>query len=338
MNGIKRWWWLTAASTGMLAGAIALFASPCQASNSDAANAKSFPSHPVHLIVGFAAGGATDLQARMLAEGLTKLWGESVIVENVGGASGSVAAGRVAKDPADGYTLLVDTAGALTIRPQLEKVPYDTLNDFIPITAIATNDAVIVVASDFPANNFQEFLKVTKANPGKYTYGTSGMGSITMLGMEAFKRRAGFDIRHIPYKGDSQVLLDVMGDHIPIGFVAIPSVASQLSSGKVRALATLGQKRLKLFPKLPTVGEFGYTDQICSSWIGILAPAHTPDAIVQKLNHDIRQVANDPKFIAKLEQGGSRAFNSSVAEFTQFVKQDMKAKGDIIKAINLKLE
>lgn len=322
--------WLAAAC---LASTLGVTANVCSA-----VGAASFPDRPVRLIVAFAPGGATDLQARMLAEGLTKLWSQTVFVENRPGAAGGLAAETVARMPADGYTLLANTAGALTIRPHLEKVGYNTLKDFIPITAIATNDAVIVVAENFPAKNFSEFLAVVKANPGKYGYGTSGQGSITMLGMEAFKKKAAFDIVHVPYKGDSQAILDLLGNHISIAFVAIPSVASQLASGKVRAIATLGEKRLKLFPDLPTVAEFGYANQICSSWIGILGIAGTPDDIIQKINRDILKVVDDPKFIAELEKGGSRSFASSVDQFTAFVKNDIKVKGDIIKSINLKLD
>jgi tripartite-type tricarboxylate transporter receptor subunit TctC len=320
-------------AAALLTSTLGLFAFGCQAADAD-----SYPDHPVRLIVGFAAGGATDLQARMLAEGLTKLWGKTVIPENRPGASGGLAAEMVARSAPDGYTLLADTAGALTIRPHLEKVNYDTLKDFIPITAIATNDAVIMVSENFPAKTFPEFIAVVKAAPGRYGYGTSGQGSITMLGMEALKKKMGFDIVHVPYKGDSQAMLDLMGGHIPIALPAMPSVTSQLSSGKVRAIATLGEKRLKLFPNLPTVAEYGYSDQICSSWIGILGVAGTPDAIVQKINRDIRKVVDDPKFVAALEQGGSRSFDSSVAQFTAFVKNDIKVKGDIIKSIGLKLD
>lgn len=303
-----------------------------------AASADDYPDRPVRLIVGFAAGGATDLQARMLAEGLTKLWGKNVIVENRTGASGGLAAETVAKSAPDGYTLLVNTAGAMTIRPHLEKVNYDTLKDFIPITAIATNDAVIMVADSFPAKTFPEFVAAVKASPNKYGYGTSGQGSITMLGMEVLKKKIGFDIVHVPYKGDSQAILDLMGNHIPIALPAMASVTSQLLSGKVRAIATLGEKRLKLFPDLPTVAEYGYPDQICSSWVGILAVTQTPDAVIQKINRDIRKVVGDPKFVAALEQGGSRSFDSSVAQFTEFVKNDMRVKGELIKSINLKLD
>jgi tripartite-type tricarboxylate transporter receptor subunit TctC len=300
------------------------------------AHADDYPNRTIKVVVGFAAGGATDVLARIVAEGLHRTLGQPAIVENRPGANAKIAAEVVAKAPADGYTLMVASVGALAINVHLPPKPaYDTLRDFAPISLLAVNDGVLLVNNDFPAKDFAEFVQVLKAAPGKYGYGTSGVGSPTHLGAELLKRTVGVDIYHVPYKGDSQAINDTVGGHLPIAVVVLASASGQVEGGALRAIAGLGPKRFKEFPNLPTVAESGYPGYAAGSWLGMLAPAGTPPAIVRKLNEAVQRIMNDPAIIKTLEASGSRPAPTSPEEFTQHIKSELTKWGNVIREVGI---
>ncbi len=303
------------------------------------ARADDYPSKPVRIIVGFAAGGATDVLARMLAEGLRKVLGQSFVVENRPGANATIAGEAAAKSAPDGYTLLVTSAGSLTISVHMSPKPnYDTLTSFVPITLLAVNDGVLLANNNFPAKTFPEFVKLLKESPGKYGFGTSGVGSPTHLGAELLKRTVGVNMFHVPYKGDSQALADAIAGHVPLAVVVMASASAQVQSGAVRALAALGPQRFRDFPDLPTVAESGYPGYAAGSWIGLLAPAGTPKEIISKLNEASRKVMTDPEVTGKLVASGSRPSPNSPEEFYRHIESEHKKWGEIIREANIKSE
>ena len=301
-----------------------------------AAMAQTYPTKPVRVVVGYAAGGATDVHARVLAEGLTKLLGQNFYVENRVGAAGGIAAEQVAHTPADGYTLMVATSGALAIPQNFGKLPYDPVKDFVPIGQITTNDIVLVVNNNFPAKTFAEFVQVLKASPGKYSYGVSGKGAITHIVGERLKRRVGIEMQVIPYKGDSQAMNDTIGGASPISLLALSSVGALVKSGKARPLVVMGPQRLKYFPEIPTMAESGYPDFIASSWIGVYAPAGTPPAVVKILSDASRKVMSDPLVVERLEVTGARVAIKGPEEFTTFMGKEIVEFAQIIKTADIK--
>lgn len=304
---------------------------------STVAMAQTYPNRPIRVLVGFAAGGATDVLARVVADGLNQALGQPVVVENKPGANATIATELVAKSPPDGYTLLVASVGSLAIAVNMDPKPnYDTLKDFAPVSLLAVNDGVLIVKNDFPAKNFGEFVKVLKGEPGKYGYGTSGNGSPTHLAGELLKRVAGISMNHIPYRGDAQAIGDVVGGHLPIGVNVMASASSQVKGGAVRAIAALGSERLKDFPDLPTVAESGYPGYSGGSWIGLLAPAGTPPDVVKRLNEISRAVMAKPDVAAKLEASGSRITTGSSEEFASYIAAEIKKWGQVVTEANIK--
>lgn len=303
-----------------------------------AAQAAGYPNKSVKIMVGYAAGGATDVHARILAEGLTKQLGQNFYVENKPGATGVIAADQVSKSAPDGYTLMVATSGAMAIPQNFGKLPYDPVKDFVPIGQITTNDLVLVVNNNFPARNFAEFVKELKANPQKYSYGVSGKGSITHINGERLKRLVGIDMQVVPYKGDSQAMTDTIGGASPISFVALSSVGALVKGGQARPLVVTGDKRLKYFPEIPTVAESGYPDFYASSWIVLFAPAGTPPDIVKLLGETSRKVMSDPAVIEKLEVSGSRLSVKNSQEFSAFMAKEIAEYAQVIRAADIKPE
>ncbi|MDQ8731974.1 tripartite tricarboxylate transporter substrate binding protein [Bradyrhizobium sp. LHD-71] len=298
-----------------------------------------YPDRPIRIIVGFAAGGATDILARAVGESLHRQFGQPVIIENKPGANARIAAELVAKAPADGYTLTVATVGALAIGVHIPPKPnYDTLRDFAPIGLLAVNDGVLLVKNDFPAKDFQEFVKLLKQSPGKFGFGTSGFASPTHLAGELLKRTAGIDMHHIPYKGDAQALADLVGGHLDIGLLVMASASGQVKSGGVRALAALGSERMKDFPNLKTVAEMGFPGYSGGSWIGLLAPAGTPPDIISKLSEALRRLSSEPEFIKTMETSGSRPAYNTPIEFGAYIKTEWDRWGAVIRETNMKGE
>ncbi|MBV7484988.1 tripartite tricarboxylate transporter substrate binding protein [Bordetella sp. BOR01] len=294
-----------------------------------------YPNRTVRVLVGYSPGGATDLQARMLSEGLQKQLGQPFVVENRQGASGVLAAQTLKSQPADGYTLMVATSGAMAIPQNFQKLPYDPLNDFIPIAQIVANDLVMIVNNKSPAKDLKGFVELINSEKGRYSYGVSGHGSITHVAGERLKRELGVDMQVVPYRGDSMAFADTLGGSVPASFVAMPSVAQAVKADQVRALFVTGSKRLASFPQVPTLAELGYPDFVMSSWIAVFAPAGTPAPIVTKLSNAIGKVMSDPDLVEKLESTGSRVEYRDQASFDKFFRQDVDTFARIIREANI---
>lgn len=290
-----------------------------------------YPNRPVRLLVGYSPGGATDLQARMLAEGLQKQLGQSFVVENRQGAAGVLAAQTLKSQPADGYTLMVATSGAMAIPQNFQTLPYDPLKDFVPVAQIVANDLVMIVNNKSPAQDLKSFVSLVNGEKGRYSYGVSGHGSITHVAGERLKGELKIDMQVVPYRGDSMAFADTLGGSVPASFVAMPSVSEAVKGGQVRALFVTGSKRLAAFPDVPTLAEQGHPDFVMSSWIAVFAPAGTPAPVVNKLSDAIGKVMADPAVVQKLESTGSRVEFRDQTAFAEFFRDEVDSFAKIIR-------
>jgi tripartite-type tricarboxylate transporter receptor subunit TctC len=257
--------------------------------------------------VPFTPGGSTDILARAIGQELTRAWGQSVIVDNVPGAGGAIGADKVAKAPADGYTLLMGHIGTLAVNPSLyPKLPYNPLKDFAPVAGVARVPNVLVVHPSVPAKDVRELVALAKAKPGLLNYGSGGNGSAANLATEYFKLQTGVSMVHIPYKGTAPAVTDLIGGQIQVLFTGAPAVIGHVKSGQLRALAVSSPKRLDALPDLPTVAESGYKDFEADQWYGVVAPAGTPREVISKLNAQINAALNTPELKARLASGRRR--------------------------------
>jgi len=322
--------------TGVWVGSIAAVLAQCLVAVT--AQAQEYPVRPVKMMVGYGAGGAVDVAARLVADSWQGRFSQPVVVENRPGASGMVAAEFTSKAPADGYTVMMTSGGTMTIVVHLVKPGFDSLRDFAPISTFVFNDAVIVVNPKNPARTLQELIAEAKRNPGKLSFGSSGLGGPQHLAGELLKVRAGIDMVHIPYKGDAQGTTDLLGGNLNIMMAAIPSVAGQIRAGAVRAVAMLADRRNADFPDIPTVAESGFPGYSVVNWVAPIAPAGTPPAIIQKLNEATRAVLADPAAVKKLAAMGSRVEASTPDEFGKLIRSEYAKWGDVIRTQNIKLE
>lgn len=320
------------------AGAVRLLLFVALAMWPAAASAESFPDRPIKLIIPFTPGGVTDNIGRILGERMSRELGQPLVIENRTGANGRIGTDVVAKSSADGYTLLLGSVGAFTIHPHMIKVPYDPVNDFIPISLIATNDVVVVVNRDFPAQTPSELIAYLKANSGKLQYGSSGVGSPTHLATEMFKRQVGVDMVHVPYRGDSAAVRDVVGGVVNLSFSTVSATISLIEAGNLRAIASTGLARSKMLPGVPTLDESGLKGFNADSWVGFFAPARTPDAVVGRLYRAVKTALSDPDVQRKLTAGGNTIVGNDTVAFKTFLAAESKKWGDLIRSENIKME
>ena len=300
-----------------------------------AIRADDYPSRPVQLIIPFAAGGPTDIVGRIMAAKMGELLGQQFVVENRSGAGGNIGAEAVAKASADGYTILMATVSTNAINPGLYKhMSYDAIRDFAPLGRIGVTPTLLLVNPSIPASDVKSLIALIKANPGKYNYGSSGVGSILHLCGEEFKALAGdLEITHIPYKGSAPMDTDLLGGQIAMAFDATPTAMPLAKSGKLRALGAGMAKRLPAMPDLPTLQEQGLKGYECYTWNALLAPAGTPKPIVDKLNRAINEALADPAVFSALEKAGIDSTPGSTPETTAtFVKAELAKWAPIIKA------
>jgi tripartite-type tricarboxylate transporter receptor subunit TctC len=265
-----------------------------------------YPNRPVRIVVSFSAGGPTDIVGRVMAQRLSELFGQQFFVENKVGAGGNIGADQVAKSPPDGYTLLVATVSTHAINPGLySKMPYDPVKDFAPIAQVGVTPTMLGVHPSLPANDIKSLVALIKNNPGKYTYGSSGLGSILHLCGEQFKALAGgLDIQHVPYRGSAPMMGDLVGGQISMAFDATPTAMPQAKSGSIRALGAGMAERIKQMPEMPTLQEQGLKGFECYTWNAILAPAGTPQPVIDKLAGAIKTALDDPNVYKRLEEAG----------------------------------
>ena len=295
----------------------------------------SYPSKPVRIMVSFAAGGPTDQVARIVGAKLTDLLGQTFIVENKTGAGGNIGADVVAKAPADGYTLLMATVSTHAINPGLYKnMPYDPVKDFTPVMQVGVTPCVLAVHPSLPVKDVKSLVALLKANPGKYSYGSSGMGSILHLCGEQFKTAAGgLQMVHVPYRGSAPMIADLVGGQIAVAFDALPTVLPQVQGGKIRAIGGGMATRARAMPDLPTLQEQGVPGFECYTWNAILAPAKTPAPVVSVLSEAIRKALADPVILKRLEDVGVDPTPDSTPEkLAEFIKAELAKWAPIIKA------
>jgi tripartite-type tricarboxylate transporter receptor subunit TctC len=299
-------------------------------------HAQSYPSKAVRLVVPFAAGGSTDIIARVLAQKLNEMWGQTVIVDNRAGGSTVIGTDLVAKAPPDGHTLLI-TPAPFTIVPSLTtKLPYDPQKDFEPVTLINTTPLVVVVHPGVPAKSIKELIALAKSRPGALNYGSSGSGGSNHLAGELFNAMAGVKMVHVPYKGNAPALIDLVGGHVDLVFNGLTSALPLIKSAKLRAIGMTSLKRAGALPEVPTLDEQGLKGFQAVAWNGLMAPARTPKDVIAKLNADVLKVIRSPELVEKLKAEGSDPVGSSVADYTAFLRDEIAKWAKVIKFANIK--
>jgi tripartite-type tricarboxylate transporter receptor subunit TctC len=301
------------------------------------AAAQGYPSRPIRLVVGFAAGGTTDFMARLLADKLREPLGQIVVVENRTGANGALGAEFVAKSEPDGYTLYFTTAGVAAVYPHLgASPPYDTLKDFVAVSRVAFNSTMLVVNARMPANSATELAALARQNPGRITIAITGIGSVSHLGLALFQAAAGVRFLQVPYRGASPAMTDLLGGQLDGLFGDGPTVIAHIAAGRIKPLAATSKRRSEIFPDVPTFAEQGFADTVADQWAGVLAPARTPTAIVAKLNAGIVAAMNDPQVRAKLAQTGVVPAPDSPEEFGRYLRDEYARWGRIIREKGIK--
>ena len=303
------------------------------------ATAQNFPDHTVKVIVPYVAGGGTDSVARAVSQGLQELWGQPVVVENKSGAGTAVGSEYAAKSPADGYTLLFSDSSALVINPHVySKLRYDPIKDFEPVALAVRLAPVLAVSNDVKAKSVGEFIAYAKAHPGEMTYASPGTGTYTHIAMEYLKHMAGINMLHVPYKGSSPAMTDLIAGRIASYMVTYSVFDQYEKDGKLRILAAATDKRLPNRPDLPTIGET-VKDYSIDVWFGFAAPAGTPTAILDKIHADVNKIVNDPAFVEKfLKPQAFIAGNLSRTEFAVQVKSDFAKWGELVKIAGVKID
>ena len=297
-----------------------------------------YPSRPITLVVPFPAGGSTDLVARLVAAGMVKSLGQQIVVENRGGAGGNIGSAAVARGEPDGYTILMGTVATHALNPALyKKMPYDAVKDFAPISLLAFIPNVLVVNNDFPAKSVAELIDLLKANPGKYSYASSGNGTPLHLSGELFKSMAGVDMAHVPYKGAGPALVDVMGGHVPIMFDNLPPSLEHIRAGNLRGLAVTTKERAPAIPELPTIAETlpGYETY---SWNAFFAPAGTPKPVIDRLNAAALAALADPEIAAKLKDLSTIVVGSTPEQLATHVQAELAKWAPVVKASGAQLD
>ncbi len=331
MNKTKRLT-ITGAAALMFAGWAGL--AQAQASAEDA-----YPNKPVRIVITVPPGGATDFIARTIGAKLSEFLGQPVIIDNRAGASGTIAAAAVAKAAPDGYTLMQNSITTHGIGPHLyTKLPYDSYQDFTPITMLADLPLIMAVNANLPANSVKEMLALIKAQPGKYSYASAGNATPPHMAGELFKLVTGSDMLHIPYKGSGAAVVDVIAGRVPVMFDAAPSLLPHIRSGKLKALAAASPKRNPLFPDVPTFAELGYPGIEVSLWYGMLAPAGTPPAIVKRLNTELLKVLAAPDVQQKLAAQGAVPVGSTPQQFAAFMRAEYERWGPVVQKAGVKID
>ena len=303
------------------------------------AGAQNYPTKPIHLVVPFTPGGSTDILARAIGQELTKAWGQSVIIDNVPGAGGSIGADRVAKSQADGYTLLMGHIGTLAVNPSLyPHLPYQPLRDFAPVAWVARVPNVLVVHPSVPAKNVRELVALAKAKPASLSYGSGGNGSAANLATEYFKLQTGTSMVHIPYRGTAPAVTDLIGGQIQVLFTGAPAVLAYVKAGQMRPLAVSSPQRLDSLPDVPTVAESGYKGFEADQWYGVVAPTGTPKDIITKLNTQINVALGTSVLKARLNSEGAIAAPTTPEAFGTHIKSELERWRPVITSGRVKAE
>jgi tripartite-type tricarboxylate transporter receptor subunit TctC len=315
----------------LAAGAAALPALP------HIARAQAYPSRPVRIIVGFTPGTTADILARLIGQWLQERLGQPFVIENRPGAGTNIGTEAVVRAPADGYTLLLATSVNATNVTLYEKLNFDFIRDITPVAGLISVPQLMEVTPSFPAKTVPEFIAHVKANPGKVTMGSTGIGTNTHLAGELFKIMAGISMVHVPYSGAPQMLTDLISGRVQVAFDLVPSSIEHIRGGRLRSLAVTTAARVDVLPDLPTINNFvsGYE---ASAWLGLGAPRNTPDEIVKKLNSEINVALSDPKIKARLTELGATPLALTPAAFGELVVDETVKWRNVIRTVNIKLQ
>jgi tripartite-type tricarboxylate transporter receptor subunit TctC len=315
--------------------ALALLALAAAAASVAPAAAQDYPNRPVRLIIPFPPGGSNDVVGRLVANQLSEKLGHKVFVDNRGGAGGVLGTEAAANAAPDGYTLLVVSI-AHAVNPSLYKLNYDPIKSFAPISIMATGPNVLAVNPTLPVKNVKELVALAKEKPGSLDYASAGVGSFQHLGGELFKLVAGVNLQHVPYKGGGPAMQDVIAGHVKVMFSSLVQTTPFIHSGQLRALGVGGVKRNPVLPDVPTIEEAGVPGYVADNWWGIVAPAGTPQPIVDKLYRDIQDVLKSPELTAAFAREGAAAVTMSTAEFGKYMEDEMAKWARVVKEGNIK--
>jgi tripartite-type tricarboxylate transporter receptor subunit TctC len=301
--------------------------------------AQQYPTKAVRLIVGFPAGGTSDIMARLTGQKLSEAWGQTFIIDNRPGAGGNIGTELVAKAAPDGYTLLVSPGSTLTSNPAVySKVPFDTVRDFAPVTMIAGVPNALVVHPSVPANNVKALIALAKSRPGQLAYASTGAGQSTHLSAELLKTSAGINLIHVPYKGSAPALTDIVAGQVSVMFDNMPSVLPFIKSGRLKPLAVSSAARSRALPDVPTVAESALPGFDVTVWFGVLAPAATSRDIVNRLNAEIVKAIKTPDMRERFAQQGADAIGNTPEDFAAVIKRDLAKWAKVVKDANIKLD
>jgi tripartite-type tricarboxylate transporter receptor subunit TctC len=302
-----------------------------------AAHAQDYPSRTVKIVVAFPAGGPTDFVARVLADKLKGILGQSVIIENKPGANAAIGAESVAKSDPDGYTLFFTTAGAVVINPHMRtNLPYDPIKDFAPITLVVNTMEVLVVKSDTPMKSATDLVALAKSRPDGIAMASTGVGSPPHLALELFKGSSGANVLHVPYRGAAPAVTDVVGGQVHAMFADLPVLMPQIRGGTLRPIGVGSKRRASVLPDVPTLDEQGIKDVYADNWYALFAPARTPAPVIAKLNAAVNAVLKDPETAKKLIEAGADPAAGTPEQLAEFLKSELERWGKVVKEKNIK--
>ena len=297
---------------------------------------QTFPDKPVTMVVGFPAGGGTDIVARKVGLPLGQLWGQPVVIENKGGAAGTIAAAQVARAAPNGYTIFMATMGNMTINQHLYSMQMDPIKDLIPITNVVGVSFVLVVRPNLGVNTVEELVALARKSPGSLNYSSSGIGGAPHLAAELLTHLSGARFTHVIYKGSAPSIADLLSGQVDFTMDSLVQILPLIKSGKLKPLAVLGSKRSPLLPNVPTVAESGVPGYEFTNWFGLVAPAQTPKSVVQKIHADVSRVLQSPELRAELEGMGAEVINNTPEQYADQLRQDTQKWGEVVRKANIK--
>jgi len=304
-----------------------------------AAEAQTYPSKPIRLVVPFAPGGSSSLVARFMAAEMEKGLGKQIVIENKPGGGGNIAMQEVARAEPDGYTLIIGHVGSLAMNPFMyERLPYDVERDFAAISLLAIVPAIFVVHADVQAKDLHEFVALAKSKPGEINYGSAGNGSAGHLAMEYLKQVTGMDLQHVPYKGTGPNVTDLVAGRTQASSAGTPPLLPHVKAGKLRVIAVGTSKRLRSIPEVPTVAEQGYPGFETSQWYGLNAPAKTPEPIIRRLAEEAAKAAKSPLVLERFKPDDAEAVGSTPQEYAAFIRKEQERWSKVVRAAHIKAD